>query len=368
MERRKFIRGAALGGAAATAASTFPKPAISQNRMEWRMVSSWPKGLPGLGTGAERLAARIGELTDGRLTVKYYAAGELVPALEVLTSVGEGAAEMGHDASYYHIAKNPAWAFFTAVPFGMTASEMNAWIYFGGGQELWDELGEQFNVKCMPAGNTGDQMGGWFREPIQAVGDLQGLKMRIPGIGGRMMEKVGVTVVTLPGGEIFQNLQSGAIDATEWVGPYNDLSLGFYQVAKNYYWPGLHEPGPVLECVINKDKWESLPNDLQLAITTASAEENVRMLAEYNARSAPALRSLVEEHQVQLRQMPRDVIEALGNASGELMEEYQSSGDAILEKVAGAFLSFRTEISPWTRISEWGYLSARQLNYNFPKS
>ncbi len=368
MQRRKFVQGAAIGGVAgAAAASSYPKPAIAQERTEWRMVSSWPKGLPGLGTGAERCAQRIGELSEGRLTVKFYAAGELVPGLQVLDAVSSGTAEMGHDAAYYHISKSPAFPFFCTVPFGMTANELNAWIYFNGGQELWDELTERFGVISFLAGNTSPQMGGWFRNEITSVDDFKNLKMRIPGQGGQVIEKLGATQVLLPGGEIFQNLQSGSIDATEWVGPYNDLALGFYQVAKFYYWPGFHEPGPGLQMTVNRSKFEGLPKDLQAIVKAVAAEENVRMLAEFNARSAPALRTLVQEHGVQLKQMPRDVLTAMGKASGELMQELQDNDDDLVKRVTNSFLKARQDLLPWTRISEQGFTNARLLGFEFPE-
>ncbi|MFQ5972679.1 MAG: TRAP transporter substrate-binding protein, partial [Alphaproteobacteria bacterium] len=321
MKRRFFLKGAAATGAVAAAASTFPKPAISQGLMEWRMVTSWPKGLPGLGTGAERVAQRISTMSEGRLSVKVFAGGELVPPLQVFDGVAGGTAELGHDASYYHLGKSPATAFYTAVPFGMTAAELNAWVHWGGGQELWDELYAPFNLKAFLAGNTGVQMGGWFRKEIRSVEDLEGLKFRMPGQGGQVLQRLGATVVLLPGAEIFPALQSGAIDGTEWVGPYNDLSLGFYKVAKFYHWPGFHEPGSGLQLTVNKEKYEALPQDLQTVVKTAAEAENSLMLAEFNGRSGPALETLVRQHGVQLKQMPRDVLMAMGTESGKLMQD-----------------------------------------------
>ncbi|MEQ8348209.1 MAG: TRAP transporter substrate-binding protein [Sneathiellaceae bacterium] len=367
MKRRNFLTGTAAAGATAAAAAAFPAPALSQGAMEWRMVTSWPKGLPGLGTGAQRCAESIEKLTGGKIKVKVYAGGELVPALGCFDAVSDGTAELGHDASYYHLGKSPACAFFTAVPYGMIPSEMNAWLYWGGGQELWDELYAPFNLKAMPAGNTGTQMAGWFRKPINSVADLKGLKMRIPGQGGLVMGKLGATNVLLPGGEIFTNLQSGNIDATEWVGPYNDLSMGFYQVANYYYWPGFHEPGSTLELMINKAKWDALDSELQLAISAAAAQENVNMLAEFDARSGPALQELIQKHGVKLERLPRDVLEAQGTAAGELMEEIIADGDAITKKVANGFLKARWELAQWTRISIQGFANARLLPFKYPR-
>jgi TRAP-type mannitol/chloroaromatic compound transport system substrate-binding protein len=367
IQRRQFLTKAAAAGTAAVAASTLPKPAIAQERMEWKMVTSWPKGLPGLATGAERLAQRITDLSGGRLSVKVYAAGELVPALQVLDAVSSGTAEMGHDASYYHIGKAPAAGFYTAVPFGMTAQELNGWVYYGGGQELWDELYAPFGVKAFLAGNTGVQLGGWFRKEIKSAADLRGLKFRMPGQGGQVLTRLGVTVVTLPGGEIFQNLQSGAIDGTEWVGPYNDLSLGFYKVAKFYYWPGFHEPGSGLQCTINKAKWDALSPDLQRVVQTACAAENDLMLAEFNGRSGPALATLVREHGVQLRQFPKAVLQAYGKASGELMQEVYDKGDEITKKICASYFKFRKDAMAWTRIGDQAYANARLLEFKYPE-
>ncbi len=364
LKRRDLIGKAAAGAALA---SSFAAPASAQDRMEWKMVTSWPKGLPGLDTGARRLADRISQLSGGRLTVTVYSAGELVPALQCFDAVAAGTAEMAHDASYYHLNKSPACGFFTAVPFGMTATELNGWLYFGGGQELWDELYAPFGIKPFIAGNSGCQMGGWFRKEINSVLDLQGLKFRMPGQGGQVLTKLGVTVVTLPGGEIFANLQSGAIDGTEWVGPYNDLSLGFYQVAKYYYWPGFHEPGSGLECMVNKAKYDALPDDLRHVIQVACAAENDIMLAEFNGRSAPALAALVREHGVLLKQFPKDVIEAYGKASGDLMQEVIDGGDDITKKIASAYFKFRADIRGWTRIADQAFTNARLLKFDYPQ-
>jgi len=366
MLRRKFITGAGLA-AGVGLASSLPKPAIAQDRIEWKMVTSWPKGMPGLGTGAERLAERIGKMSGGRLTIKVMAGGELVPALQCFDAVAQGTAEMAHDASYYHLSKSPACGFFTAVPFGMTAAELNGWVYFGGGQELWDELYAPFGIKAFLAGNTGVQMGGWFRREIRSTADLKGMKFRMPGQGGQALAKLGVSVVTLPGSEIFANLQSGAIDGTEWVGPYNDLSLGFYKITKLYYWPGFHEPGSALQCMVNKSKYEALPDDLKQVIANACAAENDIMLAEFNGRSGPALHTLVKEHGVKLRQFPKDVLIAFGNASGQVMQEVINNGDAITRKICGSYFKFRDEIRNWTRVSEQAYTAARALNFTYPK-
>jgi TRAP-type mannitol/chloroaromatic compound transport system substrate-binding protein len=366
IRRRQFLTKAAATGTAAAAAGLV-KPSVAQEqRLEWKMVTSWPKGLQGLSTAAERLAQRITDLSSRRITVKVFAAGELVPALAVLDAVSSGTAEMGHDAAYYHIGKAPAAGFFTTVPFGMTAQELNSWVYFGGGQALWDELYTPFGVKPFLAGNTGVQMGGWFRNELRSPADLKGLKFRMPGQGGQVLTRLGATVVTLPGGEIFQNLQSGAIDGTEWVGPYNDLALGFYKVAKFYYWPGFHEPGSGLQCTINKAKWDALSPELQQIIATACSAENDAVLAEFNGRSGPALAALVRDHGVQLRQFPRAVLTAFGRASGELMQELYDGGDAITKKICTSYFSFRRTAMTWTRIADQAYANARLLDFPYP--
>ncbi|MEX1107372.1 MAG: TRAP transporter substrate-binding protein [Dongiaceae bacterium] len=369
MKRREFLAGAgiAAGAAATSLVSNFPKPALAQERIEWKMVTAWPKGLPGLDTGAQRLATRISELSEGQLVVQLYAGGELVPPLACFDAVADGTADMAHDAAYYHLSKSPATGFFTAVPFGMTAAELNAWIYYGGGQELWDELYEPFGLKAFLAGNTGCQMGGWFRNEINSIDDLAGLKFRMPGQGGQVLSRLGVTVMTLPAGEIFANLQSGALDGTEWVGPYNDLALGFYKVARNYYWPGFHEPGPALQCTVSKAKFESLPEHLQQIIASCCSQENDQILAEFNARSSPALASLVNEHGVMLKQFPREVLEAFGRTSGELMQEIYDDGDEITRKISESFFKFRRDIRLWTRIADQAYTNARSLPFDYPQ-
>jgi len=364
LERRGFLKGAASGAMAA--ASALAAPAIAQGLQQWRMVTSWPRGLAGVGTGAERLAQRIGQLTGGRITVQFHAAGELVPDLECFDAVAKGDAEIGHDAAYYHIGKTRAAPFFSSVPFGMTADELNAWIYFGGGQALWDEVYAPFGLKPFLAGNTGTQMGGWFRREVTAIADLKGLKVRMPGQGGEVMAKLGATGVTLPGGEIFKALESGAIDAAEWIGPSNDRDLGLHVAAKFYYYPGFHEPGAALQCMVNKARWDALAPDLKAAVEAACAVENGLMHAEYNARSTEALRQLVEKHGVQLRQWPREVLIALGNASGEIVQAILDGDDPGARKVAEAFIGARRAAVAWTRIADQAFANARLLQFKYP--
>ncbi|MPY68999.1 MAG: ABC transporter substrate-binding protein, partial [Alphaproteobacteria bacterium] len=257
------MTGAAGGVAAAAAASSFPAPALSQGKMEWRMVTTWPKNFPGLGTGANLLADMITKGTEGRLSVKVFGAGEIVPAFESMDAVGSGTVEMGHGAPYYWKGKVAAAQYLASVPFGMNAQEQNAWFQYGNGQKLADKIYRNMGAKFFPSGNTGTQMGGWFNKEIKSPADYKGLKMRIPGLGGEVVKAAGGNVINLPGGEIPPALASGAIDATEWVGPYNDLAFGLYKSAKYYYYPGWHEPATLLENFINLNAWEKLPVDIK---------------------------------------------------------------------------------------------------------
>ena len=280
----------------------------SQKTYNWRLVTAWPKNYPGLGMAPERIADLVEEMSNGQMKITVYGAGEQVPAFGVFDAVSSGAHQMGHSGGYFWKGKAPAAQFFTGVPFGLTADEINAWTNRGGGIELWREVYEPFNIYPIPAGNTGTQMFGWFNKEINSLDDIKGLKMRIPGIGGEVLERAGGIPVTLPGGELFTALQTGVIDATEWVGPYNDLTFGFHQAAKYYYYPGWHEPGSMLELLINMDEWEALPKHLQVIIDTASKAVNQDILDEYTARNNRALRELVDVHGVELRKLPDDVI------------------------------------------------------------
>ena len=363
VKRRSLLKAAIVGGGAALAA-----PAISRGLQEWRMVTSWPKGLPGLGAGAERLAENITAMSGGRLAIRVYAAGELVPALECFGAVANGTAQLGHDASYYHSGKSEGAPFFTAFPFGFTVAEMDAWVNFGNGQKLWDELYAPFGLRAFHAGSTGTQMLGWFRREVRSLEDLKGLKFRAPGHQGRVLQKLGVTPVSLPGGEIFPALQSGAIDAAEWIGPYNDLALGFYQVCRYYYSPGYHEPGPNVQLMINERAWQSLAPDLQAIVRSACATATRDMLAEYNARSGPALRTLVKDHGVTVRALPEEILMACGEKANEVLNEIyaaDASPNRIVRRIIEDFLAFRKEIIPWTRVGEQAYLNARRLPFEF---
>ena len=355
MKRRSFLAGAGL---ATAAASTLSAPAIASGTRRLKMVTTWPKNFPGLGVSAERLAQRISALTNGELEVKVFAAGELVPALEAFDTVSSGAADMYNGAEYYWQGKSVAFNFFTAVPFGMTADEINAWIYWGGGQELWDELSAQFNVKAFMSANTGVQMGGWFRKEINTLEDFKGLKIRMPGLGGEVMRRLGAAAVTLPGNEIYQSLQAGTIDATEWVGPWNDVAFGFYQVAPYYYWPGFHEPGSALATGFNLDVWNSLTPFQQTAIETACQAENNHTLAEFNHFNATSLQTLVTEHGVKLREFTPEIMAGIKEASDAVMTEAVES-DAMTRRVYESFKTALDASREWTRIADQAFTISR---------
>ena len=360
MERRKFIKTAGLAGigGAALAASSFPKPALAQERVEFSMVTTWPRDFPGLGTGAQRLAKRLGDISEGRIQVQYFAAGERVGAFDSFDEVASGNAQAYHAADYYWKGKHPGWAYFTSVPFGLTYTEINAWIQFGGGQELWDELAGQFGLKAVRAGNTGVQMGGWFNKEINSPDDLKGLKMRIPGLGGDVMAKLGASPVTLPGGQIYENLVSGAIDATEWVGPWNDSFMKFYEAAKFYYYPGMHEPGSMLSLGMNASFWGKLSKGDKIMIEATAAAENDIMMAEYNAKNGSSLKTLIEEQGVQLREFSDETFDAFGKAAEEVFEGVRAHSP-LAEKIHVSFLKTRSVTGAWSNISDLAYMRQR---------
>ncbi|MBK1618542.1 ABC transporter substrate-binding protein [Lamprobacter modestohalophilus] len=355
MQRRAFLTSA---GAATVALGAGVRPAAAKAEHRWKMVTTWPKNFPGMGTGANKLAELIGQMSGGRIEVKVYGAGELVPAFEIFDAVSRGTAEMGHGAAYYWKGKSEAAQFFASVPFGLTAQEMNSWLYYGGGMALWEELYAGFNLVPAAAANTGVQMGGWFNKEINSVEDLKGLKMRIPGLGGEVLRRAGGTPVSLPGGEIFTSLQSGNIDATEWVGPYNDLAFGLYKAAKYYYYPGWHEPGTTLEAFINKEVFDDLPGDLQAIVLNACKVANQDVLAEYTARNPTALQTLLSEYGVELRKFPDDVLLALRKLSNEVVAEIAEK-DAFSRKTYASYQKFLSSSKEWSAVSELAYLQAR---------
>ncbi len=357
MKRRHFIKGAASTGLLA-GASLATGTVQAKSKFKWKMVTTWPKNFPGLGTGANKLAKLITEMSGGRLKVKVYGAKELVPPFEVFDAVSRGTAQMGHGAAYYWKGKTEAAQFFAAVPFGLTANEMNGWLYHGGGMELWQKTYKPFGIIPAAAGNTGVQMAGWFNRKINSVDDLKGLKMRIPGLGGEVLKRAGGTPVSLPGGELFTSLKTGAIDATEWVGPYNDLAFGLHKAAKYYYYPGWHEPGTTLEAIINKQAFDELPDDLQSIVMNACKVVNQDMLAEYTTRNQQALDTLVNKHKIQVLKLPDEVLATLLKISDEVVSEIASK-DKLTEEVFKSFSNYRDKVKPWTRISEQSYLNNR---------
>ena len=331
---------------------------LEQEQYNWRLVTAWPKNYPGLGMAPERIADLVEEMSNGQMKITVYGAGEQVPAFGVFDAVSSGSHQMGHSGGYFWKGKVPAAQFFTGVPFGLTADEINAWTNRGGGLELWREIYEPFNIYPIPAGNTGTQMFGWFNKEINSLEDIKGLKMRIPGIGGEVLKRAGGIPVTLPGGELFTALQTGVIDATEWVGPYNDLTFGFQQTAKYYYYPGWHEPGSMLELLINKDAWNSLPKHLQVIIETASKAVNQDILDEYTARNNKALRELVDVHGVELRRLPDDVITEFKIIANDILEE-NAAEDETVNKVYQSYFKFKNEVSEYHKVSEDAFVEAR---------
>ncbi|GAA0777024.1 TRAP transporter substrate-binding protein [Roseibium denhamense] len=358
MDRRSFIKKAGLGAGGIAAGTALAAPAIAQSTTDLVIVSTWPRDFPGLGISAQRLAARIGELTDGRIAVQYFAAGERVGAFDSFDEVASGNAQAYIAADYYWKGKHPAWAYFTAVPFGLTYAEIDAWIKYGGGQELWDEVAGEFGLKNFACGNTGVQMGGWFNKEIETADDLKGLKMRIPGLGGDVMAKLGASPVSLPGGQIYENLVSGAVDATEWVGPYNDYFMKFYEAAKYYYYPGMHEPGSQLAFGMNRAFWDSLSPTDQAIIQAACNEENARQMAETNAQNGVYLDRLINEHGVELKQFNDEVYDAFGEAAEEVFEETIQHSD-LAARTHESFAKARSEIGRWMLLADTGYTQQR---------
>lgn len=359
MDRRSFIKRAGVAGTGIGAAS-LAAPAVAQGNITWRMVTTWPKNFPGLGVGAQRLADKITAASGGRLTIEVYAAGELVPPLQSLDAVIDGTAEMSHGAAYYWQNKSTALSFFTGVPYGMTAREISAWVNHMGGQELWDEVYDQFGVQGFLSGNTSTQAGGWFRDELTGVSDIEGLRFRTPGLGGQVWEKLGATVTNMAAGEIFQALQSGTLDAAEFVGPYNDLALGFYQVAKNYYFPSFVEPGLATELVVDKAKYQELPEDLQELIRVVSQSEVETVASDFAANDPRALQTLVNEHDVNVRQFPEEILEAGAKASEEVLAELRESGDDLTKRVAESFVESLQIVRTKAQDVDSAFIEARE--------
>lgn len=354
MERREFIKGAAVAGAASTLAA----PAIAKGKRELKMVMTWLKNSPGLGTSAQRIADRITMLSGGRLTVKLYSAGELVPAFQSFNAVASGDADLYHGAEYYWQGKSKGYNFMTAVPYGMTGPETHAWIRYGGGQELWDELAAGFGLKCFPVASTGVQMGGWFRKDMNTVDDFKGLKMRMPGLGGEVIRALGANPINLPVGEIYPALQSGAIDAAEWVGPWHDLAFGLYKVTKKYYYPGFHEPGTVTSVGINKKLFDGLSKEDQEMIRIVCEAEAHTQGAEFQARNQGSLDTLITKHGVELKRYSDDLLAAVRKVAGDVIDEVGNT-DAITKRIYESYSAYQKTAMQWAKVSEEGYMNAR---------
>lgn len=359
MDRRSFISKAGVLGVGA-AASTLAAPAVAQGNITWRMVTTWPKNFPGLGVSAQRLADRITAASAGRLTIKVYSAGELVPPLQSLDAVIDGAAEMSHGAAYYWQNKSPALTFFTGVPYGMTSRELTAWVRYMGGQEIWDDIYDQFGLQGFLSGDTGTQAGGWFKNELTGVDSVSGLRFRTPGLGGRVWEKLGATVTNMAAGEIFQALQSGTLDAAEFVGPYNDLALGFYQVAKNYYFPSFTEPGLATELVVDKKKYQALPEDLQAIVRDVCQAEYDQLASDFYANDPRALQTLVNDHGVNIRQFPEEILKAGADAASEIMAGMRDSEDALVKKTAESFIESLNILRQRSQSTDGAFVNARE--------
>jgi len=369
MDRRSFLKsstaGAVAAGTTAVAASTLPKPALSQGRMQWTMVTSWPKNLPGPGVAANSLAERITALSGGRLEVKVSAAGELVPGRGVFDAVSQGTAQLYHSVPAYWGSKSKGILLFGSQPFGLTGPEQSGWMNHGGGQALYDEMYARFNLKPFLCGNSGPQWFGWFRNEINSLDDLRGLRFRTAGLNSEMLSKVGVAVQAMGGRDMFQALQTGSLDAGEFIGPWTDSALGFYQIAKLYYWPGVGEPSSAEECAINKAEFDKLPADLQQAVAYACQSLYDQVLTEYNTNHAKALPKLVEEQGVKLMRVPDAMLTELGNAAGEVMAELKVDSDDLVKRITDSFLAYRTSLSNYMQYADAGVMNARGLDFKY---
>ncbi|WP_439559988.1 TRAP transporter substrate-binding protein [Roseinatronobacter sp.] len=364
MDRRSFLKTSALGGSAA-AATSLAAPAVAQGRITWRMVTTWARNFPGLGTGAQRVADRITAASDGALTVEVFAAGEMVPALQSLDAVIDGSAEMSHGAAYYWQNKSVGLSFFTGVPFGMTSRELAAWMRILGGQELWDEVYDQFGLQGFMSGDTGTQAGGWFQNELTGIDDIQGMRFRTPGLGGQVWQKMGASVTNLAGGEIFAALQSGALDAAEFVGPYNDRALGFHQVRKHYYTSSFIEPGLATELVVDKAKYQELPANLQAIIRDACQAEYDEVPSEFYANDPIALADMVDNHGVIVhREWPESILESGAAASRELLEEILDSADPLSKRVAESYVQNLNLLRTRSENTDLTFALARQKYFD----
>jgi TRAP-type mannitol/chloroaromatic compound transport system substrate-binding protein len=361
MKRRDFLTATAAGAALAPLAA----PAVAQDIRQWKMVTAWPKNLPGPGVAAQMLADRITALSGGRIEVKLYAAGELVPGNGVFDAVSEGTAELYHAVPSYWGSKSKGILMFCSQPFGLTADEQVGWMSHGGGQELYDEMYARFNLKPFLCGNSGPQWFGWFRDEIASVDDLRGLRYRTTGLASEMASRLGMAVQAMGGRDMFQALQSGALDAGEFIGPWSDSALGFHQIAKNYYWPGVGEPSSAEECAVNATLYEELPEDLKQAVSLACESLYNPVWTEYLTNHAKALKQLVETEGVTVRALPEDVVVALGKAAGEVIAELRENEDELVRRIADSFVAYRELAMYYKPYADNGHMDARRLGYTF---
>lgn len=362
MDRRKFLTNAAAATAAGVTTTTLAAPAIAQAKREWKMVTTWPKGTPGVGTSAQRAADLITAASGGRLTVRVYGAGELVPPFEALDAVQSGSVEMAHASPYFWVGKSKALNYFTSIPFGLTAAELAGWIYFGDGLKLWQEIYTPLGIVPFYAGNSGVQAGGWFNREIKSVADLHGLKFRIAGLGGEVMRRLGATVVMTPPGEILPSIMSGAVDAAEWVGPWNDIAFGLYKAAKYYYMPSFHEPAAGLEVLVNKKYFEELPKDLQEIVRVACSACANESLAEFQYHNIQNLEPLTAKYNVELRVFPDDVVEALGKTTKAVLEDLAKS-DPMTAKVHASFMDYLKKAHTYNKWMDQRNLRMREIAF-----
>ncbi len=358
MKRRAFLYGGVGAVAACAPGGEQARNASAGETHSWRMVTSWPPNFPGFGASANRLARRIGELSDGRIDIEVFAAGELIPAFEVLDAVSRGTMQMGHSSPTYWRGTLPAAPLFSSAPFGMLASEHKAWLDHGGGLELWREIYGRQGVVPFAAGNTGAQMGGWFKRELRSIDDLNGLKMRISGFGAEVLQRAGAVAVSLPGSELYTSLATGVIDATEWNGPFNDIAWGLHDVASYYYYPGWHEPSGVLEALVSADAYEALSPHMKTVLEAACRTEADYVVAEFAARNQQTLGTLTTEHGVELRRFPDDVLATLRRLSTEVMAALAAT-DADLGRVYASYRSYADSIGAWHAIAEGAHAGAR---------
>jgi len=365
MKRRNFLKGAGAAALGAATVSSFPAPAISGGHMEWIACSAFGKA-SGLGKAIDRFASYINNASD-KLKITVYHGGELVPPLESLDAVRSGAAQMAYGAGYYWTNISMAPSFSAALPFGLTAQEQNAWCYYGGGIEAADKAYNSIGVKFLPMGNTGNQMGGWFNKEINSLADFDGLKIRMPGLGGEVLKSFGANTVLLAGADVLPSLASGAIDATEWIGPAADLGKGLHQAAKYYYNPGWHEPATILDCSIDMFEWEKLDDATRELITVASKAVNMEVLSFFQAVNDSSYQKLINEHGVQMRQLPDDVMNALGQRAGEVCSSIAAE-DPVSQELFSHIVEFRSSILRWTNTSEKEYMRVRSLPFTYPSA